>query len=220
MEVSSNVSNDQEEQVGQGRKRQQTKTEAFVLLLDFLRYAVANGIHPLRVVSSGSVSPSWLEGKASFAQVLIEVDGIPIVGHSLTLPLSVRVVTEFFESWELQECFLRWLGRRLARVTPRGPGSAKLKRSLANLTVGRISTLPPRFVLVAQYNKLVWEFKQLKERFPLPSARNDAQREPILQFGRSRSASWVPYVTGDLDILQIVTETPAVSAELVLAERY
>jgi hypothetical protein len=204
----------------QANKGRQTKTEAFELFLQFLRYALANKQHPLRVINSEPVSPPWLGGKASFARVLIEINGIPVIEGLKGLPLSMRRVTEFFESWELQEHFLRWLGRRTATVTPRTHAGKKLKRSLAHLTVGRLGKLPPRIVLRAQYDRLVWEIRQFQEQFPLSAVPTDEQRKAILDFGRKTSASWFPYVQGELDLCEIAPETPGAAAELILSEQY
>ncbi len=199
------------------KNNQDTKTQVFELFLEFLRYALANKIHPLRVVKSEPVS---LPGTGvSFARVLIEIDGIPVMERENGRPLSARRVTEFFESWELQEHFLRWLGRRIAKVTPRSARGAKLRKSFAHLT-GRMGKLPPRIFLRAQYDRLVWEIKSMRSQFPSSAVPTDKQREAILEFGRKTSAHWLPFVKGKLDLDQIVRETPGTAAELILGEQY
>lgn len=196
-----------------------TKTEVFELYLDFLRYALAKKTRPMRVIPSDPAPSPWPGTGVSLARVLIEINGIPIV-EGKNVPISARRVTEFFESWELQEYFLRWLGRRIAKVTPRTAVGNKLRKSFAHLTTGRMGKLPPRIFLRAQYDRLVWEIRQMKEQFPLPSMPTEKQREAILEFGRNRSASWLPYVQGKLDLFQIFQETPADAAELILSEQY
>jgi len=197
-----------------------TKTEAFELYLEFLRYALANKIRPMRVIPSEPVPSPWPGTGVSLARVLIEINGIPVTEHRNGVPISARRVTEFFESWELQEYFLRWLGRRIAKVTPRTAVGKKLGKSFAHLTTGRIGKLPPRISLRAQYDRLVWEIKQMKEQFPLSSMPKAKQREAILEFGRNTSASWLRDVQGNLDLFEIFRGTPAAAAELILSERY
>jgi hypothetical protein len=118
-----------------------TKTEAFELYLEFLRYALANKIRPMRVIPSEPASSPWPGTGVSLARVLIEINGIPVMEGRSGVPISARRVTEFFESWELQEYFLRWLGHRIARVTPRTAVGKKLGKSLslAHDMSGRIS---------------------------------------------------------------------------------
>jgi hypothetical protein len=197
-----------------------TKTEAFELYLEFLRYALANKIRPMRVIPSEPASSPWRGTGVSLARVLIEINGIPIMERKNGVPISARRVTEFFESWELQEYFLRWLGRRMAKVTPRTAVGKKLRKSFAHLTKGRMGKLPMRIFLRAEYDRLVWEIKQMKERFPLSSVPTEKQRGAILEFGRNTSASWLPYVQDKLDLLEIFQETPSAAAELILSEHY
>jgi hypothetical protein len=202
------------------KKNQDTKAEAFELFLEFLRYALANKIHPLRVIQSEPVSSPWSGTGVSFTRVLIEIDGIPVMERENGLPISRRRVTEFFESWELQEHFLRWLGQQIAKVTPRSTGGAKLKKRFAHLTVGRMGKLPPRIFLRAQYNQLVWEIKSMQSQFQASAVPTDEQREAILEFGRKTSAHWILYVGGELDLNEIILENPGSAAELILGEQY
>jgi hypothetical protein len=202
--------------MNRAKKNQGTRTEAFELYLEFLRYALANKKHVLRVIHNEPVSLP----KISFARVLIEINGIPVTERESALPLSAHRVTEFFESWELQEHFLRWLGRRIAKVTPRSTRGVKLKKSFARLTVGRKGKLPPRIFLQKQYKQLVWEIECMQTRFPLAAVPSDKQRKAILEFGRKNSAHWLHHVEGKLDLDQIVLETPGAAAELILGEQY
>jgi hypothetical protein len=201
------------------KKNQSTRTDAFEVYLEFLHYALANKKNVLRVIPGEPVSSPWPRTGVSLTRVLIEVDGIPVAQGNNGLPLSVRRVTEFFESWELQEHFLRWLGRRISKVTPRSARGVKLKKSFAKLT-GRMGKLPPRIYLRAQYNQLVWEIERIRTKFPLLTLPTDKERKAILEFGRKTSAHWLPYVEGKLDLDQIALETPGTAAELLLGEQY
>lgn len=180
---------------------------------------LANKIKPWQVLPAEPASP-WPGKPVSIARVLIEIDGIPIMETGSSAPIPVRRVTEFFESWELHEYFLAWLGRRIAKVVPRTSVGKKLGKSFAHLKVGRIGKLPPRIFLRAQYDQLVREIKEIKKRFPLSSLPTEKQRAAILEFGRNASASWLPYVQGNLDLFEIFQETPGTAAELILSERY
>ncbi|HET9804042.1 MAG TPA: hypothetical protein VFP96_12450 [Candidatus Acidoferrum sp.] len=197
-----------------------TKTDAFELYLEFLRYALAKKIRPMRVIPSEPAPSPWPGTGVSLARVLIEINGIPVIERKDGVPISARRVTEFFESWELQEYFIRWLGRRIAKVVPRTAVGKKLRKSFAHLATGRMGKLPPRMFLQVQYDRLVWEIKQMKEQFALSFVPTEKQREAIFEFGRNTSASWLPYLQGRLDLFEIFPETPAAAAELILSERY
>lgn len=201
----------------QTKRGRNTKTEAFELYLELLRYALGNKKHFLRVIQSEPVSPA--EHEVSFARVLIEIHGIPLIEGKKSLPISARRISEFFESWELQEHFLRWLGRRIAKNIPRGIRGAKLRKSFANL-MGRMGKLPPRIFLRAQRDQLVWEIDSMKSKFRISAVPTDRQRQAILEFGRKTSAHWLPYVQGQLDLNEILLEPSGKGAELILGEQY
>lgn len=201
----------------QTKRSQHAKTEAFELYLEFLRYALGNKKHFLRVIQNEPAS--FAEHEVSIARVMIEIDGIPFIEGKKGLPIPARIISEFFESWELQENLLRWLGRRIAGAIPRGVRGARLRKGFANLT-GRMGKLPPRMVVRAQYDRLVWEIDRMQSTFQISAVPNDEQRAAILEFGRNTSAHWLPYVQGGLDLNEILLVPPGKGAELILGEQY
>jgi len=204
-------------------KRQRlTKKKAFQAVLEYLKYALATKTHFLRVVDMRLVTQSSLPPELAPSQVLIKICGIPVKHErSGRFPIAARTVAQFFESWEVQEQFLHWYGRRIAEAIPKGSAAAKLKKSLANLRKGGLGKLPPQIVLKAQYDRLALEIRSMQSQSPGLSPLTHKGRESILKFGRKESAHWVQVIENkQVDLDQILRENPKVAAKLILSKQY
>ena len=204
------------------RTKRYSKYDAYKFSLEFLRCALARKESLLRVTRIQDV-PSPLNAIGSFAtEVMIEVQ-LPLK-HSRTfwLPVPAKRIEEFFQGREMQESFLRWYGKCLADRIPYKSRAAKLKKSLANLKVGRTGKLPPQILLEAEYERLILEMQSMHLKFPGCSGPLSKQeREAILTFGKKASAQWVQFVEkGEIDIDQITKESPQEAAKLILSKKY
>ena len=200
-----------------------SKFDEYKLILDFLRYAVTHRIHPIRVGTLEPASVPPVPDKQSATQLLLEMAEFPIWHHgNMKLPISVKALRKFLQSWYMQEQFLQWYGIWVARSIPKKSPAMMLKKSFENLRVGRAGKVPPQIFLRVEYNNLVADMRDLQSKFPgrsLPLSRKD--REAMMEFGRKQSGRWVEILeNGEIDLDQIVTATPKSGAKLILANRY
>jgi hypothetical protein len=200
------------------RSKRESKRQTYEFILQWLRYAIANRIHLIRVTAIRSPEESVVSEDFPSTEVVIRLLRFPEKG-----PLTPKAVACFLESWPLQQEFLAWCGKQVAeKMTAHSRAMKKLRSGLMNLKVGRAGKLPPRTILLTRYKRLVGEFKALHDEFPyFAKLLSDAEREAILEFGRKNSTEWIALVTqGKIGLKQIAKVSPESAAKLSLSEIY
>ena len=201
------------------RPKRQSKHRTYKLILQSLRYALANREQLIRVAEIRLPTELQLAKKILPVQLMIEIPHFSDRG-----PITPKSVASFLESWALQETFLKWFGKQMAAHVPNtSPAMKKLKKSFMNLTVGREGKLPPQLLLAGQYKRLGVELAILHRRFP-DLARlqlSEKRRRIVLDFGRESAALWCQCVSGGkISLEEIVRESPKSSAKQILAAQY
>ena len=160
------------------RNKRQSKQENYKFMLQWFRYALASKIQLMHVVDIRPVSRS-VSDELPFAELVIQLPKLPLRGR-----ISLRAVAAFLNSWRLQEVFLKWCGKEIARTIPTTSAPMKaLRKSFANIAKGREGKLPPQLILISQYEKLVAELTVLYLKFDdLAQELTPRRRRAILEF--------------------------------------